>query len=524
MDILIHAPPNSSGSLIRLLKSIEEADYFGARRPHLTIELPTDIDPPTKSFLNNLVWPPLDPTGAPHSSQVTLRHRISRKHEGTEEASIRFVESFYSAHPSNSHVLVLSPQVQLSPLYYHYLLYNVLEYKHASFSTHSGERENLLGISLDLPARHLNGSKVFSPPISDSSDAEEISKPKLEESAPSPFLWQAPNSNAVLYFGDKWSEFHSFLSSRVAAKDKYSTSRPKYVSSNHPAWTEYLLELIRARGYNILYPNLPESESFATVHNELYQPLEESTASPQSSDVDIVSPPPLDPNEPFIIDTASLPFARPSNPEPPLLHTPLLSILPSQGDLPSLSDLPLLSFSGQLLSRLQHYQLKSTFVDEFRRAVGGCAAGTARVPSAMKADDLFCQNSDHNDGQEGTAKETEIEVEGIDDATRAIKAVMAAEGWTEAAVTTESGGGSTIASESVEDETAAKGSTKPEATPPNSRGTNRKEAGKGRRKMGTTKAEELEIKGTTAERVEHPDAAMRKEFLVHLARQAGGDH
>lgn len=94
VDILIQAPSESSGTMVRLLRSIETADYFGARRPHLTVELPSEVDPSTWGYLENLVWPPLDESGATHVSQVTLRHRIPRKTTTEEEASSRLVESF----------------------------------------------------------------------------------------------------------------------------------------------------------------------------------------------------------------------------------------------------------------------------------------------------------------------------------------------------------------------------------------------------------------------------------------------
>ncbi|KAK3088938.1 hypothetical protein LTR53_019894, partial [Teratosphaeriaceae sp. CCFEE 6253] len=44
IDILIHALPASSGGLIRLVKSLERADYAEFPVPKLTIELPSDIE------------------------------------------------------------------------------------------------------------------------------------------------------------------------------------------------------------------------------------------------------------------------------------------------------------------------------------------------------------------------------------------------------------------------------------------------------------------------------------------------
>src|SRR3954453_322797 len=74
IEILVHAPAESSGSLIRLLKSLENADYFGFPHPRLTIELPPRIDIFTVNFLSSFRWPP-DSNG--RESKLTLRRRVN---------------------------------------------------------------------------------------------------------------------------------------------------------------------------------------------------------------------------------------------------------------------------------------------------------------------------------------------------------------------------------------------------------------------------------------------------------------
>lgn len=119
IDILIQVTPNASGSLIRLLRSLSLADYTLSSVPHLTIDLPHDIDPPTKTVLETFQWPPahiLNPTNAQF---LSLRHRIPHQKLTEEESSARFLESFWPANPQMSHILVLSPQVELAPNYLH---------------------------------------------------------------------------------------------------------------------------------------------------------------------------------------------------------------------------------------------------------------------------------------------------------------------------------------------------------------------------------------------------------------------
>lgn len=387
VDILIHAPPRSSGSLLRLLRSIEAADYFGHRRPHLTIELPAGIDTPTKQYLEKLVWPPVDSSASSHTSQVTLRHRIPRQTSTVEEASIRLVESFYPARPANSHVLVLSPQVELSPVYYQVLMYHLLEYKYSSSAPQRTEVKNLMGLSLELPNMHLNESNMFYPPMIRSNSMSPEDSPKV----PTPFLWQAPNSNAALYFGDKWVEFHSFLTSRVSLDPATIPAQPNLISKNYPSWLEYILELMRARGYTLLYPNFPsDRESVATVHYELFHPPEEFPKSNPKSESDAPIPP-LDAKETFPIDPNS---HRPKHPESTPLTTKLTSLLPNRGFVvPELSDLPLLSHQGNELSSNMLSATAISFSNDFRRQVGLCAASFKPKVEVMKADDLFCNDN-----------------------------------------------------------------------------------------------------------------------------------
>ncbi|KAI5292065.1 hypothetical protein KEM55_008110, partial [Ascosphaera atra] len=57
VELLVQAPPASSGSLIRLLEKLKRANYF-TRAPGLTIELPPDTDSFLSRYLAKLKWPP----------------------------------------------------------------------------------------------------------------------------------------------------------------------------------------------------------------------------------------------------------------------------------------------------------------------------------------------------------------------------------------------------------------------------------------------------------------------------------
>jgi len=118
-DILIHASPGASGSLIRLLKSLSKADFTASSVPHLTIELPQQIDAPTNEFLKTFQWPPNQESSPSTIRQLSLRHRIPQHGIDEEESSVRFLESFWPANPRRSHVVVLSAQTELSRNFFH---------------------------------------------------------------------------------------------------------------------------------------------------------------------------------------------------------------------------------------------------------------------------------------------------------------------------------------------------------------------------------------------------------------------
>lgn len=326
----------------------------------------------------------------------------------SEEATVRFVESFYPQSPADSHILVLSPQTELSPLYYHYLKYTLLEYRYSSYGFQ--DSHSLLGISLDLPSSHLNDSAPFAPPLSKPSP---FSHTNLKADQPTSFLWQAPDSHAALYFADRWVEFQSFLGKRLEAQ--HSPSRPaqnppkrtKLISQNYPSWMEYLLELMRARGYSMLYPHFESDEAIATVHNELYQPPEEfaSTKPSTSTPNDKATPP--DPNDPFTADPSISPLAyKQSNLEPPLLTTTLLSLLPSDGDLPELNTIPLLSYSGDLITSAESTTLATFFAARLKSEIGGCTGSSVQKRRRpLSAGDLFCLDDEEDEVEERAAVE-----------------------------------------------------------------------------------------------------------------------
>lgn len=394
IDILIQAPHDSSGGLIRLLRSLSAADYTSSPVPHLTIELPQKIDPPTEKFLETFQWPPARVPNPSNVQQLSLRHRIPRRGISEEESSIRFLESFWPARPKDQHILVLSPQVELSRYFFHCkrpyltsclfdfknakfgvralanpihldLKYNILEYKYSNAAAVQEWDARLLAVSLEMPSTHVDGSGSFSPPPR-LEPAQSAEKSGDKETS---FLWQAPNSNAALFFGDKWVELHGFVSQLLEIQRNLPTPpemlAQKLVSKKFPSWLEHALRLSRVRGYWTLYPSQITATNLATVHNELYN-------APEEYEKEISQ------------DTES------SN-EITLARGGLLDSLPDGGTLMPFHDLPLLSWSGKPTKLKQMNDDALSFATEFKRSVGGCT--TERTTGSLpdkSARDLFC--------------------------------------------------------------------------------------------------------------------------------------
>ncbi len=331
---------------------------------------------------------------------MIIRHRINHKGLSADEASTRFLESFYPVTPSNSHVLVVSPQVELSPLYFHYLKYTLLEYKYSAYG--SLESKNLVGISLNVPTRHLNGSEPFSVPTPKTRVGPGGIDGEVESQI---FLWQAPNSDAALYFGEKWVEFHDFLGNRLKTLQSgpvmNGRQHPlrKSVTEMYPSWMEFFLELIRARGYFMLFPGFDTTDAIATVHNELYNPPEEFVESPLEGDL------PKEENyssDPLTVDPAK--FAPPLPPvEPSLILQPLVTILPFEGDLPEVHNMPHLSHDGRRISSSDVGVESTAYSESFRRTIGACPIGHVRDVKAMSTADLYCFGYEDAD-EDGTSE------------------------------------------------------------------------------------------------------------------------
>ncbi|KAH8680881.1 hypothetical protein BX600DRAFT_428857 [Xylariales sp. PMI_506] len=378
IDILVQATSGSSGNLLRLLKSLSQADYSSCSIPHLTIELPTDVDPPTLHFLEEFQWPPPHVLHAPGTNYLTLRHRIPHRRLTEEESSIRFLESFWPANPLKSHVLVLSPKTEVAPSFFHYLKYSTLEYKYSATGRNNWNTR-LFGISLEQPLKHITGDQKLTLPslLNHQTDTTKIS---------SSFLWQAPTSHAMLYFGDKWAELHDLVSRSLEvqrnANPVPALLSEKVVSTRHPSWLEHALRLSRLRGYWTLYPGEQAGKSLVTVHEELHQTPEEYMEVDKPTQL-------ADDASEDDIKHAMLKNKAGTENNVELLRS--LQGLLEAGALRQLNELPLLAWDGEKTGFDKLVTVTTEYMAKFRETVGRCKPEEVKkTPVEIPVKDLFC--------------------------------------------------------------------------------------------------------------------------------------
>ncbi|EHK22304.1 uncharacterized protein TRIVIDRAFT_28508 [Trichoderma virens Gv29-8] len=368
-DILIHAPPHGTGNLKRLLRSLARADLAGVSPPHLTIELPTVIEQDLSNFLSGYEWPSKAPSAGPKPRLLSLRHRIPRQKLSEEESSVRFLESFWPTKPSHSHVLVLSPHTEVTFQFFHYVKYSLLQRRYSTIASRQDWESKLFGISFSAPTTYLDDTTQFVPPKP--LEGQEF------DTEGTPFLWQAPNSDAILILGDKWIELHGYVS-QLLEKQHASSTTPdllakKEVGKKHPSWLEYTLQLSRIRGYFTVYPTQQTANAIIGVHTDLHDVPEEYEGEEDSEQ-----------GQDSIKLAAEL--------FDPASQVDMLATLPHEGELPLLYHLPWLTWDGKETYDGAIQKIAANYKQAFRSQVGQCKDESMDVVPVVDsyARDLFC--------------------------------------------------------------------------------------------------------------------------------------
>lgn len=374
IDILIHAPSTGSGSLGRLLKSLHVADFTAGTMPHLTIELPQVVEQATQRTLQAFRWPPAHMAHTHGNAQMlSLRHRIPRERLTEEESSVRFLESFWPRSEEHSHVLVLSPQVEVTPQFFHYLKFMLLEYRYSGTALSQQWDRQIMGFSMVVPQAFINGTLGFEEP--DPLD------PERQEGKGGGFLWQAPHSDAVLFMGDKWVELHRFVSQTL--ERQHDASPPavlshKEVGKQYPSWLEHVLRLSQARGYLTVYPGAETASVMATVHRDLARPPEEYWKGVAADEK---------PKEGLVTLDNDTPVS-------PLVG--ILDTLPRRGAFLAYVEMPMLAWKGAVSDLEEVDRSAREYAAIWRMKVGKCDPKSEEAAEQVmgRQKDLFCEGAD----------------------------------------------------------------------------------------------------------------------------------
>jgi hypothetical protein len=266
------------------------------------------------------------------------------------------------------------------------LRYSVLEYKYSFAAVLQEWDTRLMGISLDLPQTYLNDTSPFiaptkrdAPPAAANTVDDTLKPPPLD--GPTPFLWQSPSSNAILFTGEKWAELHGFVSRLLDVQHRLPSTPSSFLSSKSiskksPSWLEHALRLARARGYWTLYPGENPAGQFATVHTDLYRVPEEYEDELAADTV--------------ASDGKGTEEGGKGGQE--ILAREVVLDSKGGGLLPSFMELPLLSWDGRIVTLEELDQSAAEYTTELREAVGGCEdlKGPELLARADAAD-LFCE-------------------------------------------------------------------------------------------------------------------------------------
>lgn len=344
VDIVIKVLPETAGSLMRLMRSLQSADYGGLPLPRIILDLPPRTDAHILENLERFIWP----VGTtPAESRISIRRRVDDNTISRAVASVQVIESFYPVNAESSHVLVLDPAVEVAPNYFQLLFYLVLEYRY-SRSAH-GLANRLMGVSLLEAAidSHDQGSLVIS---------------------------QSLHGQAMLFFGDKWAELHEYTSLRLMADPTLSKSvdADRSDETSKVNWMTLATEMMRAQGYVTLFPSVgTQVLPLAAVHRELHDAPGDLLDLPAAvSDLDLST-------EDGVLTADSGKSTSAQEPRE-LSRASLLKML--QHEQNGLDALPLYSYSGKPIQRATLREQASKYAELLSVNVGGCSPSQAERP------------------------------------------------------------------------------------------------------------------------------------------------
>ena len=278
-------------SLQRLLDSLQAAEYCGHQIP-LTIFVDGGASEAVVSAARAAAWT--------HGKKALVLYGELGLTQGIRGMWIN--ASSLDA-PDHTHVLPLEDDIEVSPLYYWWLLRAAHFYDTPAGAPAGGEGgsvEEERAVADDgrrlyfsdgerlLRRDRLVGISLYTPRLNEIAYPQVKWSPDLATQQPA-FLLQLPCSWGALYFGSVWKDFLRFYMQRVRppffdlaqeaaqrgiGKDLEPLGEPclQLPSSRSNvwprSWKRFMLDYMYGRGMTMLYPNLARQRSFSTTYME----------------------------------------------------------------------------------------------------------------------------------------------------------------------------------------------------------------------------------------------------------------
>ncbi|KAG0200718.1 hypothetical protein BGX33_010825 [Mortierella sp. NVP41] len=241
---------NRPGSCVRLLRSLSHTHYLNDK-VSLTLNMDAEADRVTIQMAESFQW---------EFGEKFMRHRVRRG-----GLMVAVVEAWYPQ-GNNEYAVLLEDDVEVSPLFYSWIKYNILKYR---YSPDNQLYQHMFGVSMysqKFVETHLAGRAPFNP--------EDIFIETPEYELRTPFLLQLPCSWGAVYFPEHWREFHEYVADRLLDIELNKSSLQSVQIPNSRtnrwsnSWKKLFIEMIYMRGYVMLYPNFFNFTSFSTNHLE----------------------------------------------------------------------------------------------------------------------------------------------------------------------------------------------------------------------------------------------------------------
>ncbi|KAJ3248686.1 hypothetical protein HDU78_010917 [Chytriomyces hyalinus] len=243
MDLTLHVFAwRRVQSLVRLLKSIQDADYPPGCRVPIVFHLDAGYLDAVAEVIRSFRW-----------ARGPIAILKSKSHLGLSHMMLR---AWTPAKP-NSLALFLEDDVSLSPLYFTFT-----QWCASHLLANPSKYSDVIGCSLYTPRLNEISSTMDpqNPPAWRPSQF--LSQEKHL------FLFQLPSSWGAVYTGEHWTGFIGYLDWRLR-QDKFPEVPGSRSNMWRQSWKRYLIEYMYLKSLLMVYPSFANEASFSTNHYEV---------------------------------------------------------------------------------------------------------------------------------------------------------------------------------------------------------------------------------------------------------------